>query len=154
METRYVASVTGGPTAKAFNIDFASLFGQVAEARVRPGNLWSGDDEARSVVDRLGLDAGFDAIHLGDLGMAAAEEGLAGTMFAIVQSGLGQFVYRMASPRELWYHASMARRRILSPSSSNRWCTVAVPPGKLPSRRMSTVGCRLSVLRCPIRVAV
>ncbi|MEV0107653.1 dinucleotide-binding protein [Nocardia sp. NPDC050799] len=97
----YVASVTGGPTAKAFNTNFASLFGQVAEARVRPSNLWSGDDETRSVVDRLSLDAGFDAVRLGDLSMAATQEGLAGTMFAIAQSGLGQFVYRMASPREL-----------------------------------------------------
>jgi 8-hydroxy-5-deazaflavin:NADPH oxidoreductase len=97
----YVKSVTGGPTAKAFNTNFASLFGQIADARVRPSNLWSGDDEAHGLVGRLSADAGYEAVRLGDLSMAATQEGLAGTMFAIAQSGLGQFVYRMASPEQL-----------------------------------------------------
>lgn len=97
----YVKSVTGGTTAKAFNTNFASLFGRVAGARVRPSNLWSGDDEAHEVVSRLSHDAGFDAVRLGDLSMAATQEGLAGTIFAISQSGLGEFVYRMAPPEQL-----------------------------------------------------
>ncbi|WP_346112289.1 hypothetical protein [Nonomuraea maheshkhaliensis] len=97
----YVKSVTGGPTAKAFSTNFASLFGRVADARVRPSNLWSGDDEVQGVVSRLRLDAGYEAVRLGDPGMAATQEGLAGPMFAIAQSGLGQFVYRMAAPEQL-----------------------------------------------------
>ncbi|MGY0538880.1 NADPH-dependent F420 reductase [Nocardioides sp. YJ-D4] len=97
----YVKSVTGGATAKAFSTNFASLFGRVASARVRPSNLWSGDDQAGDVVSRLSHDAGFEAVRLGDLSMAATQEGLAGTIFAISQSGLGEFVYRMAPPEEL-----------------------------------------------------
>jgi predicted dinucleotide-binding enzyme len=97
----YVRSVTGGPTAKAFSTNFASLFGQVADARVRPSNLWSGDDQAEALVEQLSLDAGYEAVRLGDLGMAATQEGLAGVLFAIAQSGLGQFVYRMAAPEQL-----------------------------------------------------
>ncbi|MBN6042220.1 NADPH-dependent F420 reductase [Amycolatopsis sp. 195334CR] len=97
----YVKSVTGGPTAKAFSTNFASLFGRIAEARVRPGNLWSGDDEAGDLVERLSLDAGYEAVRLGDLSLAATQEGLAGPIFAIAQAGLGQFVYRMAAPEQL-----------------------------------------------------
>jgi predicted dinucleotide-binding enzyme len=97
----YVKSVTGGPTAKAFSTNFASLFGQIADARVRPSSLWSGDDEAEGLVTQLSLDAGYEAVRLGGLGMAATQEGLAGVLFAIAQSGLGQFVYRMAAPDQL-----------------------------------------------------
>ena len=97
----YVASVTGGPTAKAFSANFASLFGRVADARVRPGNLWAGDDDAREIVERLSLDAGFEAVRLGGLDMASTQESLAGTLFAIAQAGLGEFVYRMAPPEQL-----------------------------------------------------
>ncbi|GHH38800.1 dinucleotide-binding protein [Lentzea cavernae] len=97
----YVKSVTGGPTAKAFSTNFASLFGRIADARARPSNLWAGDDEVEDVVSRLSLDAGYEAVRLGDLGMAATQEGLAGVMFAIAQSGLGPFVYRAAPPEQL-----------------------------------------------------
>lgn len=97
----YVKSVTGGPTAKAFSTNFASLFGQIADARVRPSNLWSGDDEAKGLVSKLSLDAGYEAVRVGDLSMAATQEGLAGLLFGIAQSGLGQFVYRMAAPDQL-----------------------------------------------------
>ena len=48
----FVKSKTNGPTAKSFNINFATLYGRLAEARARPSNLWSGDDEAREVVER------------------------------------------------------------------------------------------------------
>ena len=97
----YVKSVTGEPTAKAFSTNFASLFGRVADARVRPSNLWSGDDEVKGVVKQLSLDVGYEAVRVGDLSMAATQEGLADVMVAIAQSGLGQFVYRMAPPEQL-----------------------------------------------------
>jgi hypothetical protein len=69
--------------------------------RRRPGNLWSGDDEAQRIVRQFGLVAGYESVRLGGLSMAATQEGLAGPIFAIAQSGLGQFVYRMASPEQL-----------------------------------------------------
>ncbi|MFF4894320.1 NADPH-dependent F420 reductase [Micromonospora chersina] len=97
----YVKSVTGGPTAKAFNTNFASLFGQIADARARPSNLWSGDDQAQRLVEQLSLDAGYEAVRMGDLSVASTQEGLAGVLIAIAQSGLGQFAYRMASPEKL-----------------------------------------------------
>lgn len=97
----YVRSVTGGPTAKAFSANFASLFAEVADTRVRPSNLWAGDDQAADVVTRLSLDAGYEAVRVGDLGMAATQEGLAGVLFSIAQNGLGPFVYRMAAPGRL-----------------------------------------------------
>ncbi|WP_041840813.1 hypothetical protein [Actinoplanes friuliensis] len=97
----YVRSVTGGPTAKTFNANFASLFDRVPDARVWPSNLWSGDDQAKDVVERLSLDAGYEAIRLGQLTAASIQEGLAGVLFGIAQSGLGEFVYRMAPPEQL-----------------------------------------------------
>src|SRR3954468_5873319 len=41
----FLKSKLGGPTAKSFNINFASLYGQLGDARARPSNLWCGDDE-------------------------------------------------------------------------------------------------------------
>ena len=92
----FVKSKTGGPTAKSFNINFASLYGRLAEARATPSNLWSGDDEAREAVERLSRDAGYDPVRVGGLEMAAAQEGMVGLVFAIAEAGLGQFVYRIA----------------------------------------------------------
>lgn len=97
----YVKSVTGGPTAKAFNVNIAAIFDQIAAARVRPSSLWSGDDEARDVVQQLTRDAGYEPVRLGGLDLAATQEGLAAPMIAIVQAGLGPFVYRLAAPGEL-----------------------------------------------------
>ncbi|MEV4343304.1 hypothetical protein AB0J83_02315 [Actinoplanes sp. NPDC049596] len=97
----YVKSVTGGPTAKIFNTNIADLYGRIGSARVRPSNLWSGDEEARRVVERLSLDAGYEAVRLGDLRMAATQEGLAHAVIAIAQAGLGEFVYRLATPEQL-----------------------------------------------------
>lgn len=97
----YVKSVTGGSTAKAFSTNFATLYAQVAVARARPSNLWAGDDQATDVVTRLSLDAGYEAVRLGDLSMAGTQEGLAGVLFSVARSGLGPFVYRMAPPAQL-----------------------------------------------------
>jgi 8-hydroxy-5-deazaflavin:NADPH oxidoreductase len=97
----YIRSVTGGPTAKVFNTNIAALYPQIADARVRPSNLWSGDDQARPVVEQLSLDAGYEAVRLGDLSMAGTQESLAHSVVAIAQGGLGAFVYRLASPDQL-----------------------------------------------------
>ena len=61
----FLKSRTGGPTAKSFNINFASLLGRLGEARVRPSNLWCGDEESREVVEQLNRDAGYDPVYTG-----------------------------------------------------------------------------------------
>lgn len=97
----YVKSVTGGPTAKVFNTNIAALYPRIADARVKPSNVWSGDEEARSAVERLSLDAGYEAVRLGELSMASAQESLAHAVVAIAQGDLGLFVYRLAAPEQL-----------------------------------------------------
>jgi predicted dinucleotide-binding enzyme len=94
----YVKSRTGGPTAKAFNLNFASLYGRIADASSPPGNLWCGDEEARAVVEALTRDAGYEPIHAGGLENAAVSEAFLRMMFAISQGGTGPFFYRMAPP--------------------------------------------------------
>jgi 8-hydroxy-5-deazaflavin:NADPH oxidoreductase len=97
----FVKSKTEGPTAKAFNINFAKLHGRLKEARSRPSNLWCGDDSARAVVEQLSRDAGYEAVSAGPLTNASEQENLIKIIFAINQSGLGPFVYRIAHPEDL-----------------------------------------------------
>jgi predicted dinucleotide-binding enzyme len=98
----FVKSVTGGPTAKSFNVNFASLFDRIGEARSTPGNLWCGDEEAREVTETLNRDAGYEPICAGPLANAAMQEQVLGLIFAIAQEGgTGQFFYRMAPPEKL-----------------------------------------------------
>ena len=96
----FVKSRTKGPTAKSFNVNFASLFGRLGEARARPGNLWSGDDEAREVVEQLNRDAGYDPVRIGPLESAAAQEAVIGVIFGIAE-GMGPCVYRFAPVGQL-----------------------------------------------------
>src|ERR671938_2185935 len=49
----FLKSRTNGPTAKSFNINFARLYDRIEDARARPSNVWSGDEEARDVVEQL-----------------------------------------------------------------------------------------------------
>jgi predicted dinucleotide-binding enzyme len=99
-DAAWVKSRTDGPTAKSFNINFASLFGRLGEARARPGNLWCGDDEAREVVEQLNRDAGYDPVRTGPLESAAAPEALPGVIFGIAE-GMGPCVYRFAPVDQL-----------------------------------------------------
>jgi hypothetical protein len=91
----FVKSRTAGPTAKSFNVNFASLYGRLGEARVRPSNLWCGDDEAREVVELLNRDAGYDPVYIGSLEDAARQESIIDVIFAIGE-GMGEYVYRFA----------------------------------------------------------
>jgi len=93
----FAKSRTNGPTAKAFNINFAILYEKIATARMPPGNLWCGDDEARAIVEQLSRDAGYDPIYAGGLENAALQESFLQLAFAINRGGLGPFFYRMAS---------------------------------------------------------
>ena len=91
----FVKSKTNGPTAKSFNINFASLYARLGEARARPSNLWCGDDEAREVVEQLNRDAGYDPVRTGPIANAAAQERLIDVILAI-GDGIGPYVYRFA----------------------------------------------------------
>jgi predicted dinucleotide-binding enzyme len=97
----YVKSRTGGPTAKSFNINFASLYDRIGEASSMPSNVWCGDDEARQVVERLNRDAGYEPVYAGTLENASAQEDFIKLVFGIVQGGMGPFLYRMAPPDRL-----------------------------------------------------
>jgi predicted dinucleotide-binding enzyme len=98
----FVKSRTGGPTAKSFNINFAALFDRIEEAKSTPSNIWSGDEEAREVVEQLNRDAGYDPVCAGPLENASLQEGFISLTFAIAKDGgMGQFLYRMAPPSEL-----------------------------------------------------
>ena len=94
----FIKSKTQGPTAKSFNLNFAALYDQIAEAKQTPGNVWSGDEEAREVVEELIRAAGYDPIYAGGLDKAAISESALQFLFAIAQGGMGPFFYRMAPP--------------------------------------------------------
>ena len=96
-----VKSIIGGPTAKAFNTNFAALYDQVDAEAVRPGTLFAADPEARDVTEQLIRDAGFDPIYLGDLGQARLLESLIGVTMGVANGGLGPFFYRFSRPGEL-----------------------------------------------------
>ena len=64
--------MTDGPVAKAFNLNFATAYEDIAAQRVRPGQVWCGDPEARQVTERLIRDAGYEPVAAGDLENARA----------------------------------------------------------------------------------
>ena len=96
-----VKSIVGGPTAKSFNLNFARVYDQVAEQRVRPSNIFAAEDDARDVTEQLIRDAGYDPVYAGGLDRARALEDGLGLLFAVNRSGLGPFFYRFAKPGEL-----------------------------------------------------
>jgi predicted dinucleotide-binding enzyme len=96
----FVKSKTNGPTAKSFNLNLARLYDQIGEASSRPSNIWTGDEEARGVVEQLNRDAGYDPVYAGGLENAGTQEEGIGLIFAISQAS-GPFFYRMAPPNEL-----------------------------------------------------
>lgn len=96
----FVKSRTNGPTAKSFNVNFAAVYDQIESARAKPGNLWSGDEEAREVVEQLNRDAGFEPIYAGGLENARAQEDFL-TLVGAVRQNIGPFFYRMAPPEQL-----------------------------------------------------
>lgn len=97
---QYVKAQTGGPTAKAFNLNFGKLFDQAATASSRPNNIWVGDEDARAAVEQLTRDIGMEPLNGGPLENAAIQEEFATMMVAIARNaGEGQFFYRFASPQ-------------------------------------------------------
>jgi 8-hydroxy-5-deazaflavin:NADPH oxidoreductase len=96
-----VKSIVGGPTAKAFNTNFAAIYDAIPAQRARPSNLYAADDEAREVVEQLSLDAGYEPVSVGGLEKARLLEQHLALEFAVRDAGGGPFFYRLAKPGEL-----------------------------------------------------
>jgi 8-hydroxy-5-deazaflavin:NADPH oxidoreductase len=94
-----VRSITGGPTAKSFNTNWASLYGQISQQAERPGNLYAADPDAAQVTEQLIIDAGFDPVFVGDLEHARMLEDHLPLIQAVASAGPGPFFYRMSVPR-------------------------------------------------------
>jgi len=93
-----VASITGGPVAKSFNLNFAVLYDKVDEQAERPGNLYCADDAAREVTGQLIRDAGYEPVNAGSLDSARAlEDGLL-ILMGVSRAGGGQVFYRLWRP--------------------------------------------------------
>jgi predicted dinucleotide-binding enzyme len=97
----YVKSRTNGPTAKAFNTNFAALYDRIGEAHSTPSNLWCGDEEARQVVEQLNRDVGYEPVYAGSLENASLQENFLKLEFAVNRGGLSRFFNRMAPPDQL-----------------------------------------------------
>lgn len=96
----FVKAKTGGPTVKSFNINFARMYPHLDEARVRPSNLWCGDEEARETVERLIRDAGYEPVRVGPLEMAGPQEAMIRVIISITEE-IGPYFYRMGTAQEL-----------------------------------------------------
>jgi 8-hydroxy-5-deazaflavin:NADPH oxidoreductase len=97
----YVKSLTGGPVAKAFNANFATLYDRIGEAGSTPSQVFTADDEARGVTEQLIRDAGYEPVYAGGLEKSRALEDFLGVIFAVSQARGGPFFYRFAGPEEL-----------------------------------------------------
>jgi predicted dinucleotide-binding enzyme len=95
----FVKSKTNGPTTKSFNTNYAALYDQLGQAKSKPSNLWSGDEEAREVVEQLSRDAGYEPLYAGTLANARAQEDFLQLSGAISQN-IGRFFYRFAPPAD------------------------------------------------------
>ena len=96
-----VRSLTGGPVAKAFNTNFATLYDRLGEARTKPTMVYAADEGAREVTERLIADAGYEPVSAGGLEAARAVEDFLAVIFAVSRAGLGPFVYRFAPPESI-----------------------------------------------------
>ena len=96
-----VKAIVGGPTAKAFNLNFAALYDEVPKQRVRPSNFYAADDDAREVTEQLIRDAGYDPLYAGGLDKARLLEDSIALLSAVNAGGLGRFFYRFAKPGAL-----------------------------------------------------
>jgi predicted dinucleotide-binding enzyme len=95
----FIKSKTNGPTAKSFNLNFAALYDELASTTPKPANIWTGDEEAREVVEQLIRDAGYDPLYAGALDRASVQE-QAMALWAGISQANGRFFYRFAAPDE------------------------------------------------------
>ena len=98
----YVKAQKGGPTAKAFNLNFGNLLAQAATAPSRPNNIRVGDEDARAAVEQLSRDIGMEPLNAGPLENAAIDEEFAKMLIAMLRdTGDGLLFYRFAAPQNL-----------------------------------------------------
>lgn len=93
-----VKSVAGGPTAKAFNLNFAAAYDKVSEQQERPSMPWAGDEEAGEVTEQLIRDAGYEPAPAGGLENARKLEDALPFVFAVRQQQDGPVFYRFWTP--------------------------------------------------------
>jgi len=91
-----IKAIVGGPTAKSFNLNFANVYVEIGNQRVRPSNLYCAEDEAREATEQLIRDAGYDPVYAGGLERARMLEDHLDLLFAVNQAGLGPFFVRYA----------------------------------------------------------
>ena len=96
-----VKSLTGGPVAKSFNLNFAAIYDRVDAAGGRAGNIYAADDELRETTEQLIRDAGYEPVYAGGLENARALEDMLRVLMAVNGAGLGPHVYRFAAPEDL-----------------------------------------------------
>jgi predicted dinucleotide-binding enzyme len=96
-----VQSITGGPVAKSFNLNFAVLYDGIDEQARRPSNLFAADEAVREVTEQLIRDAGYEPVFVGGLENARLLEDSIRLLMAVSQGGLGRHFYRFAPPGEL-----------------------------------------------------
>jgi predicted dinucleotide-binding enzyme len=96
-----VKSITGGPVAKAFNLNYAVLYDEIDKQRAKPSNLYCADDEAREVTERLIRDAGYEPTDAGGLDNARLIEDSLRLLGAVQQAGGSRMFYRFGKPGEL-----------------------------------------------------
>jgi predicted dinucleotide-binding enzyme len=96
-----IKSITGGPVAKSFNLNFANVYDEIDAQRARPSNLYAADEEAVEVTEQLIRDAGYDPVSVGGLERARLLEDSLALLFSANQAGLGPFFYRFAAPGDL-----------------------------------------------------
>jgi 8-hydroxy-5-deazaflavin:NADPH oxidoreductase len=89
-----IKSIVGGPTAKAFNVNFAVLYDKIDEQPFKPGNFYAAEEEVREVAEQLTRDAGYEPISVGGLENARMLEDQLNFTMAVSQAGLGQLFYR------------------------------------------------------------
>ena len=80
-----VKSITGGPTAKAFNLNFAAAYDKLDEQQERPSMPWAGDEGAREPTEQLIRDAGYEPAPAGGLDNARKLEDALPFVFAVRQ---------------------------------------------------------------------
>jgi hypothetical protein len=100
-QAHQIKSIVAGPTAKSFNTNWAVLYDQIGQQRVRPSNLFAADRDARQVTEQLIVDAGFHPVFVGDLERARLLEDHLPLIQAVASAGLGPFFYRMAPAEHL-----------------------------------------------------
>jgi len=92
-----VKSIVGGPTAKSFNLNFASAYDEIDRQSTPPGNLYASDDEARETVEQLIRDAGYEPVRVGGLEQARPLEDHLTLLFAISKEHGAPVFYRYES---------------------------------------------------------